>query len=164
MVEDEKEIQNFVDEVLRKEDDSAVPDNEYFKGFWVFALWGYIPPPGFEEFKCTMITTVVDDGSNKNNKSNGRAEAKAKQSERRLAEKALHNKDIPSGVGVGPDKYEQKNLELMNKGRIEQMRQKKFVLTRDKFELQMRYKSDEMNDLKDELEMIDGDDDDSKRN
>ena len=42
MVEDEKEIQNFVDEVLRKEDDSAVPDNEYFKGFWVFALWGYI--------------------------------------------------------------------------------------------------------------------------
>ena len=52
----------------------------------------------------------------------------------------------------------------MNKGRIEQMRQKKFVLTRDKFELQMRYKSDEMNDLKDELEMIDGDDDDSKRN
>ena len=78
LVEDEKEIQNFVDEVLRKEDDSAVPDNEYFKGFWVFALWGYIPPPGYEEFKCTMISTVVDDGNNNNNNSNGRAEAKEK--------------------------------------------------------------------------------------
>ena len=50
LVEDEKEIQNFVDEVLSKDDDSVLPDNEYFKRFGVFALWGCIPPPGYEEF------------------------------------------------------------------------------------------------------------------
>ena len=48
------------------------------RDFWVFALWGYIPPPGYEEFKYTMISTVVDDGNNNNNNSNGRAEAKEK--------------------------------------------------------------------------------------
>ena len=51
----------------------------------------------------------------------------------------------------------------MSKGRIEQMQQKKFVLTRDKFELQMRFKSEEMNDIKDEMKMLDSDDDESKK-
>ena len=49
---------------MKSEEDSnvtdiKVPDNEFFKGFWVFALWGFIPPTGFEEYKCTLISTVV---------------------------------------------------------------------------------------------------------
>ena len=52
----------------------------------------------------------------------------------------------------------------MAKGRIEQMFQKKFVLSRDKFELQLAYKSEEMNDVREEMKMLDSDEEDEKRN
>ena len=56
----------FLKEILNEEaDTNDVPDNEYFKGFWAFAMWGFIPPPGHEEYKCTLIATVVDEGKKK---------------------------------------------------------------------------------------------------
>ena len=83
--------------------------------------------------------------------------------ERSLADKALDKRGVPLGSAIGVDKSEQRLLELMSKGRIEQMQQKKFVLTRDKFEVQMRFKSEEMNDIKDEMKMLDSDDDECKK-
>ena len=47
------------------------------------------------------------------------------------------------------------NHELFSVG---QMLQKKFVLTRGKIELQMRYKTEEMNDIKAEMQMLEADD------
>ena len=66
--QDEEDVKQFVDGVLNTEEDSDIPDNKYFKGFWAFALWGYIPPPGYEEYKCTLITTVIDEGKKSNDK------------------------------------------------------------------------------------------------
>ena len=66
--------------------------------------------------------------------------------ERSQADKALDKRGVPLGSTVGVDKSEHQLLDLMSKGRIEQIKQKKFVLTRDKFEVQMRFKSEEMND------------------
>ena len=154
---------NFVNEVLDKDQEHEVPENEYFKGFWCFALWGYIPPPGFEEYQCTMISTVVEDSDKSTSTSNGRADSKQKLLERRIADKALDKRGVALGSVAAVDKSEQRLLELMSKGRIEQMQQKKFVLTRDKFELQMRFKSEEMNDIKDEMKMLDSDDNESKK-
>ena len=45
-------------------------EDDYFKGFFAFALWGYIPPEGGERYKSTLITTVVDTKS-KSEKKNG---------------------------------------------------------------------------------------------
>ena len=33
--------------------------DDYFKGYFAFALWGYIPPDGGEEYKTSFIETVV---------------------------------------------------------------------------------------------------------
>ena len=55
-------MKKFARGILSTEDaKDNVPDSEFFKGFWAFALWGYIPPPGYEEFKCALINTIVDD-------------------------------------------------------------------------------------------------------
>ena len=83
--------------------------------------------------------------------------------ERSQADKALDKRGVPLGSTVGVDKSEHQLLDLMSKGRIEQMKQKKFVLTRDKFEVQMRFKLEEMNDIKDEMKMLDSDDYESKK-
>ena len=31
----------------------------YFKGYFAFALWGYIPPTGGEKYKTGFINTVI---------------------------------------------------------------------------------------------------------
>lgn len=43
----------------------------------------------------------------------------------------------------------------MSKGRYEAMLQKKFVVSRDKYELKLRYKSEEMTDINLEIKMLD---------
>ena len=143
--DDEEEVKKFAKGILNNEDDTdKIPDNKFFKGFWDFALWGYIPPLGFEEYKCALITTVVDDSKKQSSKNNGRAESKAKELERRTGDIALDKRGIPSGVDIRADKGGDKLVEILSKGRIETMMQKKFVLSRDKFDLQMAYKSEEI--------------------
>ena len=64
--DDEAEVKKFANKIANNDDATEeVPENEFFKGFWAFALWGYIPPQGFEEYKCALITTVVDDSKKK---------------------------------------------------------------------------------------------------
>lgn len=67
----EEEVKESVNELLITETDTEIPDNKYFKGFWAFALWEYIPPPECEEYKCTLITWVVDEGKKKLKKIEG---------------------------------------------------------------------------------------------
>ena len=70
---------------------------------------------------------------------------------------------IPSGVAVGGDKSEEKLVDLLSKNRIEQMMQKKFVLSRDKFDLQLSYKSEEIKLIMEEIKMLDSDEVEEKK-
>ena len=110
-----------------------------------------------------MITTVVDDSKKQSSKNNGRAESKAKELERRTGDIALDKRCIPSGVDIRADKGEDKLVGILSKGRIEHMMQKKFVLSRDKFDLQMAYKSEEIKDIIEELKMLDSDEGETKK-
>lgn len=75
----------------------------------------------------------------------------------------MDNRGVPFSVGAATDKGEQNLVELMSKGRIEQMLQKTFVLSRDKFVLQLSYKSEEMADIKEEMKMLDSDEEDATK-
>ena len=44
-------------------DDDEVPDDWYFKGFLVFALWGFIPAPGGEKYKSILMQGSGNDHS-----------------------------------------------------------------------------------------------------
>mmetsp|Transcript_257 Transcript_257/g.256 ORF Transcript_257/g.256 Transcript_257/m.256 type:complete len:81 (+) Transcript_257:362-604(+) len=63
---DIKSIPSF-DESFPREysDDIDIPDGEYFRGFFAFAIWGYIPPPDVEEYKSIMIGTVTKKRENR---------------------------------------------------------------------------------------------------
>ena len=84
-------VEDFIDEdlletenafALPKDDDfstgdeaASVPEEEYFKGFFAFALFGYIPPDGGEKYKSSLMLTVVDKPV-KIDKKDGRAAVK----------------------------------------------------------------------------------------
>ena len=37
-----------------------VGEEQYFKDFFAFALWGFIPPDGGDKHKSSLMATVVD--------------------------------------------------------------------------------------------------------
>ena len=42
------------------DDGMGMPGEQYFKRFFAFALFGYIPPSGGEKYKSSLMLTVVD--------------------------------------------------------------------------------------------------------
>lgn len=76
----------------------------------------------------------------------------------------MDKRGVPFGVAVAADKGEQKLVDLISKGRIEQMLRKKFVLSRDEYELKLRCKSEEMADINLEIKMLDSDGEEAKKN
>ena len=46
------------------------PKDVYFKGYFSFLLWGYIPPPGYEDYKSLSMTTVEKKGGKEEGQKN----------------------------------------------------------------------------------------------
>ena len=65
---------------MKHNSDNPPPD-VYFKCYFSFLLWGYIPPPGYEDYKSLAMATIEKKGDKiKNNKKSiGRAAAKKKK-------------------------------------------------------------------------------------
>ena len=53
-----------------------IPDNEYFKGFIAFILWGFIQPIGGEAYQSLLMLAVDEDNSNPNLKNGTRKNLK----------------------------------------------------------------------------------------
>lgn len=56
----DREENNTLDEDGGINNAADLAGEDYFKGYFAFALWGYIPPEGGERFKSTLMTTVID--------------------------------------------------------------------------------------------------------
>ena len=48
---DEEEEENAEDKDKEVDESKVMPDNDYFKGLFDFALFGYIPPAGGEKYR-----------------------------------------------------------------------------------------------------------------
>ena len=137
------------------DDPDAVPDGEYFKGFFAFALWGYIPPSGGECFKSWLIHTVVDKkvatGKKLGRKATRNDELKEKEVERKL--------DNRGSVGSVDEKY----ANLIIQGRNERLRQKKYKVLFEfkKFQIENNYSK--MESCMDELNFLEPDDKEGRR-
>ena len=45
------------------QDDKTTPvTDDYFQGYFAFALWGYIPREGGDKYKSSLIGTIVETG------------------------------------------------------------------------------------------------------
>ena len=131
--------------------------DDYFRGFFAFALWGYIPPEGGENFKSSLIGTIVDTGS-KIKKENGRAvirETKSieKQQDKDCASRAV-GRDVTRGLSRGVKENNDQLGELGNiliKGQKEMAKQKLFKCRIDKIEFQLKYYTSRIKEIQDEV-------------
>ena len=70
---------------------NEIPPGEYFKGFIAFALWGYIPHSGGEQYKSALIGTIVEKEA-KAKKENGRAAVMQEENEEKCHMKELEKR------------------------------------------------------------------------
>ena len=137
---------------------------DYFKGFFAFALWGFIPPPGGDGYKSALISSVVDTETSiaKDMSRNSRkiAEVTQKAHERELEKR---------GTSSTSDVKELTDLvQMFKKGKKEMSKQRLFRVRIGRINDEMKMSTTRVNeirveiqDLKDDLEN-DGDEDDIK--
>ena len=134
--------------------DGQTQKDDYFKGYFAFALWGYIPPTGGEQYKTTFIETVIKDDSTVKVKEEGGRKARR---ENKLVEKMNER---------GVDKQNEnicKLTEMMMKGRKEMQKQRLFKCRIEKIEFEMRYYGTRIKEIRDEMkELMEDADSDSE--
>ena len=57
---EETEGEKIVSVDIVEEATDELPADEYFKVFFAFALWGFIPPGGGDYFKSALMAAVVE--------------------------------------------------------------------------------------------------------
>ena len=117
--------------------------DDYFKGYFAFALWGYIPPDGGEKYKSSFIDTVVKPDIKV------KAERGAKK-EDKIEEKSYMQELDKRGVNKETAQLN-KLADLMVKGRVEMRKQRLYQCRIDRIEFQMRYYSTRIKEINDEL-------------
>ena len=168
------------DAVPRGEDDKTSSDNDdkpsstgrdetdvkedYFKGYFAFALWGYIPPTGGEKYKTAFINTVVKPGAKVKIKQGRKTQREVKKEEKSYMIE-LDNRGTNQSNKDENDTI-MEITEIMMKGCKEMSKQRLYKCRIDKIEFEMRYYSSRIKEIVDELKELreDGDSDDEKEN
>ena len=134
------------------------PKDVYFKGYFSFLLWGYIPPPGYEHYKSLSMTTVEKKGDNKRDKKTlGRASSRKSDTDNKLIDERFERRGTLRNDGV------EKNItELMVKGRIEMQNQKTFAVKKEKLEFLLKYEVEAISDLRADFRMCSSEDESEK--
>ena len=139
----------------------------YFRGFFAFALWGYIPPDGGDNYKSSLIGTIVDTGV-KVKKENGRGVIREKKAIEKQHVKDYESwgvsRDVSRGVSRGIKENNDQLGELGNilmKGRKEMAKQRLFKCRINKIEFQLKYQTSRIKEIQDEIREVreDGDGD-----
>ena len=134
------------------------PKDVYFKGYFSFLLWGYIPPPGYEDYKSLSMTTVEKKGGKKRDKKTlGRASSRKKDAENKFIDGRFERRGTSRHDGV-----EKKITDLMVKGRIEMQTQKTFAVKKEKLEFLLKYEVETISDLRADFRMCSSDDESEK--
>ena len=115
--------------------------DDYFKGYFAFALWGYIPPDGGKQYKTSFIETVVKKDMTIKSEGEMKNEVEERSYMKELDER-----------GVKKDTVELRKLtDLMVKWRVEMRKQRLFQCRKDKIEFEMRYHTTRIKEISDEL-------------
>ena len=145
-------------------DEDALPSDVYFKGFFSFALWGYIPPPGGGDFKSSLMSVVVDKKVNRDKK-DGRASILKEKMEDSVHTQELEARGTPKAIEAEDVRF-QTITDIMVKGRQEMQKQKLFKLSVNRIEFELRYAGERIGEIKEEIKELkelleDGDNDEN---
>jgi len=143
------------------DEETDVAEHFYFKGFFAFALWGYIPPSGGEHLRSSHIGCVTSkpDGISKEV---SRASARQEQ----LEEKNNLREFEKRGSSDRTSKDNEGNLVdltgILVSGRIERQKQRLFRTKIKKIEFELQYSTTRIGEICEELKEFkdDGNEDD----
>ena len=157
--DDDEEGSKAVEAVVINEDqDEVVPYDWSFKGFIVFALWGFIPIPGGEKYKSLLMSSI---GGDEKVEGGTRKELRKMKTERSAIDRMLDKRGDRRNESSDIDNQ---LADLLSKGRLEMQRQKLFQFKVDQLEYQINFVERKMENIKDEIAMLDSDDVDEKKN
>ena len=134
----------------------------YFKGYIAFCLWGFIPPPGGEELKSSIINAIENPKRNAD-KSGGRTAKRVKKEANKKYTNALEYRGTPKEIS---DNNQQMNeiKSIIIEGRKESEKQKLFKCRTNKIEFDMRYCTDRVKEIREEIEELKEDAEDGEDN
>lgn len=131
--------------------------DDYFKGYFAFAQWGHIPPPGGEQYKTSFIEAIIKD------------DVKVKlegghslQRDNKLVEK-MNERGIDA-VSQNENEKISALTDIIIKGRKEMQKQRLFKCRIDKIEFEMRYYGTRIKEIRDEIKELAEDDDSNDEN
>ena len=140
----DKEESSFCESVK-----DSVPHDWYFKGYLAFALWGFIPAPGGEEYKSLLMQGVMKGKT----KGGTRKEIRLLKKERSDTDRLLDRRgETAAHVDSSIDKH---LSALLLRGRCEAQAQKTYKTKVQKLEYQMNFQSEKMKDYKEEIGFLD---------
>ena len=117
----------------------SVPEEEYFKGLFSFALFGYIPTDGGEKYRSSLMLNVVEKPV-KIDKKDGRAAVKEDDKKEKKFMKGLEVR----GKSV-EKKADEEALEgitsIIAKRRKEQEKQRQYLCHLNSVQFEMKYSS-----------------------
>ena len=136
------------DNTTQKENPNSLSD-EFFRGYFAFELWGYIPLDGGDKYKSSLIGTIVDTDV-KVKKENSRSEIRGMK----LNDKQ-YVKDLDRRGDSRLNKEANDNLgelgSILIKGRKEMEKQRLFKCRIYKIEFEMRYQTSKIKEIQDEI-------------
>ena len=140
-----------------EEKDIDLGEEEYFKGFFAFALWGFIPPDGGDEYKSSLMATVVDTTS-KAKRADGRAAIKSAEKKEKEHMKELEARGSPASI-VAEDERMGKLTSLMISGREEMSKMRLFKCRQTNVEFKLKFIQSRIKEIKDDIKELKDDDD-----
>ena len=129
------------------------PEGEYFKGFFAFAIWGFIPPNGEDEHKSILISSVLGDESERISKKDGRKSTR---------ENHKKSTEVGNPGSAYTTSFENKFAEMMMKHKVETQRQKNFNLLKESILVRMEYYDSSMTQIIEEIKCLDNTEEDKK--
>ena len=152
------EDSSYSDEASSNEDSSSsneeaqkddLPIETYFKGFFSFVIWGYIPPPGFEKLK-SMSMNAIAKPNNVKDKQASRENTKKEEAERKANDALLDQRGE-----LAFQQHEKKISDILVKGRLEMQQQQLFTVKSDNIKDDITFINDMLKDLREEYLMLD---------
>ena len=147
-------------ESMEEQDDDEViklGDEEYFKGFFAFALWGFIPPDGGDKYKSLLMATVVDT-TPKSKKENGRRAVKSEVTKDKKYLLELESRGTPASI-VAENERMSKLTTLMISGKQEMTKMRLFKCRQSSVEFKLKFVQSRIKELKDDIKELKDDDD-----
>ena len=124
-------------------------NDNYFKGYIAFSLWGFIPPPGGEKLKSSLIS-AIENPKRAGNFAGGRLAKREKMEEEKRNKAESEYRGTPKAILENQQQMDKIKAIIIN-GRQESEKQNLFKCRTNKIEFDMKYCADRVKEIKEEI-------------